>query len=306
MVPGTTGFDGKMHHAAVTSEGTLTMYNEATTQETVPPVSGGPDASPSAWSSADLRADVVRQAVSPSLRPFTSGDAPAYELKFLLDERQARDVEALLAPHVVLDPHHDPALGNAYRITTVYCDTPEFDVFQGIGHHRRRKYRARCYGSDQQVYLERKCKQGERVRKRRTAIPLNELPRLFQSQVRERGEWSGDWFHRQLIRRRLSPICCVQYLRTAYAGSADEGPIRLTFDRGVRGVPTAGWAPEMSGETSGLLTDRVVCEFKFRGALPTLFKSAIHALQLTPGGVSKYRHCMLAVRDMGEGRSFHA
>ena len=251
-----------------------------------------------------------QSAVSPSLRPAVRGEPPAFEVKFLLDESRARDVERRLATRLSLDPHSDRALENAYRVTSVYCDTPAFDVFHRIGPHRRRKYRVRRYGSESCVYLERKTKQGERVRKRRTAIDGSELPSL--SSFSHNDTWPGHWFHDQLLFRRLEPVCCVQYLRTAYVGVDDDGPLRLTFDRDIRSAVVKDWTMNLSGDGLPALTDLVVCEFKFRGALPGLFKSVIQELALEPAGVSKYRHCFRAVaggigsRGMDGGSSGNA
>jgi hypothetical protein len=233
--------------------------------------------------------------ISPALVPWKRGDASAYELKFVLDEKQSHEVESLLAGHLVRDPFALPELGSAYRINTVYCDTPAFEVFHGVGSSRRRKYRVRTYGAPDSrslIYLERKTKVGQKVRKKRATIEASELAALSTFQPRE--GWHADWFHRQLLIRRLNPICCVSYLRTAYVGANDMGPIRLTFDRNLSGYATTGWLPNSAAEPIPFLAGRVVCEFKFRGTLPTLFKSAIQSLQLTSCGNSKYRHCLLA------------
>src|SRR5262245_1368846 len=72
------------------------------------------------------------EALSPSLRPWIAGGAAAFEMKFLLEEVKAREVERLIAGRLAPDPHGEPALGNAYRISTIYCDTPEFDVFRRL------------------------------------------------------------------------------------------------------------------------------------------------------------------------------
>lgn len=232
--------------------------------------------------------------VSPSLWPRVHGQSPAFEMKFLLDESRARDVERQLAGRLSLDPHSDRELGNAYRVTTVYCDTRDFDVFHRVGSHRRRKYRVRRYGNEPRVYLERKTKQGERVRKRRTVIDGRELPSLSSFSVGGDGDgnWPGHWFHEQLLLRRLEPVCCVEYVRTAYVGVHDEGPLRLTFDRNIRSTLVSDWTTELTGDGVPALAGQVVCEFKFRGALPGVFKSVIQALMLEPAGVSKYRHCI--------------
>ena len=86
--------------------------------------------------------------MSPSLRPRVRGESPAFEMKFLLDESRAHDIESRLATRLSFDPHCDRELGNAYRVTSVYCDTAGLEVFHRIGSNRRRKYRVRRYGSD--------------------------------------------------------------------------------------------------------------------------------------------------------------
>jgi hypothetical protein len=230
--------------------------------------------------------------ISPALVPWKRGDASAYELKFLLDEEKSRQVEALLASHLAHDPFGQPELGSAYRINTVYCDTPAFDVYHAVGNFRRRKFRLRSYSAESLVYLERKTKVGQRVRKKRSPVATAELATL--SRFHPHADWSGDWFHRQLLHRRLNPVCCVSYLRTAYVGSGAEGPIRLTFDRELSGFATSEWLPSVGVKPISFLAGQVVCEFKFRGTMPPLFKSAIQSLQLTPGGNSKYRHCLQA------------
>jgi VTC domain len=230
--------------------------------------------------------------LSPSLLPWKRGDAAAYELKFLLSESQARDVEQMLAGSLGRDPHADPDLDHAYRITTVYCDTPAYDVFHRRGNHRRRKYRIRSYGPGTRVSLERKTKVGQQVRKKRVIVPPEELFTLSHPQVP--GDWEGEWFHRQIQSRRLSPVCCVSYLRTAFVGDSAEGPVRLTFDRDLAGYATQEWLPRFSPAAIGFLADKVVCEFKFRGSLPNLFKQAIQELHLDEAGNSKYRNCLIS------------
>jgi hypothetical protein len=78
-------------------------------------------------------------------------------------------------------------------------------------------------------------------------------------------------------------------------GVDHDGPLRLTFDREIRSTLVNDWTLATPGDGRPALTDQVVCEFKFRGALPTLFKSVIQALSLEPTGVSKYRHCFRTI-----------
>lgn len=226
---------------------------------------------------------------SPSLTAPADGAGPAYEMKFLLDEARAGQVEDWARQRLMLDPHGDPALGGAYRTTSLYCDTPEMDVYHRRPSYKRRKYRVRRYGSADWLFLECKSKSKDQVQKQRTAIPESELAHLDPplSVV----EWPGHWFHKRLVQRRLGPACRVAYQRTAYAGVCSEGPLRLTLDRHVHGVPTAEWtlAPLEGGLP--LLTGQVILELKFKVAMPLLFKELVRDLRLTPRGVSKYRLC---------------
>ncbi len=216
----------------------------------------------------------------------TADSATAYEVKFLLTEEQVRQVIARVTGKLALDAYADPAMGNAYQTTSVYTDTPNFDVFYRTEGYNRDKYRVRRYGVAGPVFVERKTKNGDKVRKQRVPINATEVADLAAPSLN--GEWAGEWFHSQLLQKQLKPVCRVAYERVAYLGTADGGTVRLTFDRNVRGVLADEWKLEAVGAVTPLL-DRVVCEFKFRTAMPALFKGIVADLALTPTPVSKYR-----------------
>jgi hypothetical protein len=232
---------------------------------------------------------IPTHAESPSLTRRTDELGPAFELKFLVDEEVAAWVQAWAALRLELDPHADPALGGAYRTTSLYFDTPQLDVYHRTASYRRRKFRVRRYGAAPLAYLERKSKWGDQVEKRRTPLPEHELPRLMEPQSPE--QWPGFWFHRRLTLRNLLPACKIVYHRTAYIGSTGAAPLRLTLDRNVRGLLSGGWALVPLDGGLPLLRGRAILELKFRAALPALFRELIAELRLTPGAVSKYRLC---------------
>jgi hypothetical protein len=226
---------------------------------------------------------------SPSLATPGDGAGPAFELKFLLDDARAYEVEAWARQHLAPDPHGDPSLGGAYRTTSLYFDTPELDVYHRSALYKRRKFRVRCYGAAPWAFLERKSKWGDRVAKWRTAIPQEELAGLAHPMSLV--TWPGHWFHRRLLTRRLGPACQIVYQRTAYVGSCPEGPLRLTLDRRVHGILTDEWSLAPFEGGLPLLTGQVILELKFRAALPAPFKEVIADLRLSPRSVSKYRLC---------------
>ena len=227
---------------------------------------------------------------SPSLFDADAVGPAAFELKFLLTETQARAAEDRVQGRLALDPHADPALGGAYLTTSVYTDTPSFDVLRRIGEGARTKYRVRRYGPTGPVFVEQKAKTGDRVRKRRTPLPVGDSgPGADRDPLSDTA-----WFFRAVVERRLRPVCRVAYERVAYTGATADGVIRLTFDRRVRGCTTTEWAVDPVGDETDLLAGLVVCEFKFRAALPVLFKDLISDLGLIPRPVSKYRLFMTA------------
>jgi hypothetical protein len=225
---------------------------------------------------------------SPSLfNPNGPDDGPvAYEIKFLVSESQVAEIAARVRGHLALDAYAEPAMGNAYLTTSVYSDTPAFDVYYRTDGYDRDKLRGRRYGTTGPVFVERKTKRGDKVRKHRAAVHANELAELLAPETR--GEWAGDWFHAELLAKALRPVCRVTYERVAYLGTVEGGTVRLTFDRNVRGALCGDWnlTPVPRGAP---LLEQVIAEFKFRTAMPALFKGIVADLALTPTPVSKYR-----------------
>src|SRR5262245_52440775 len=218
------------------------------------------------------------------------GSRQAFELKFLIDECQARQVEDWARQRLAPDPHGDSALGGAYLTTSIYCDTPTLCVFHAEPSYRRRKFRIRRYGSASWVFVERKSREDDRVSKRRTSLPLNEVPLLSESMALVSSQ--AYWFHRRLLRLDLGPACRVTYERTAFVASG--GSPRLTLDRRIRGMLASDWNLAPAEPSVPLLNGRVILEFKFAAALPVIFKKLAADLRLTPVRVSKYRLCRAA------------
>jgi hypothetical protein len=230
--------------------------------------------------------------LSPSL--WQNREEPAFELKFQLDEAQARQVAEWAARHLQLDPNGKPELGHAYRIHGLYFDTPALDVFHRSSGYKKKKYRLRRYGSDPLIFLEQKRKSAGRVAKRRVQVDEADLDRLRD--VPTELEWTGAWFHRRINVRKLEPSCLISYRRQAYFGHHAEGPLRLTLDRDVRSKPAAEWTVTEATDGLPMLTDRVLLELKYRKHLPALFKGLMQDFAMSPGPLSKYR---LAITALG-------
>jgi hypothetical protein len=210
----------------------------------------------------------------------------AAELKFLVSPALAEQVQAWARGRLLPDPNAGGPAGDSYRITSLYFDTAQRDVFHRRGSFGRSKYRIRRYDDADAVFLERKLRTRGLLAKRRSIVTLNDLPRLSGPRI-ERG-WPGFWFHRRLATRRLDPVCQIAYDRTARVAMTANGPIRLTLDHNLRGLPANGlWFDPRCGWP--LLPDRVILELKFRGATPALFKYLVAEFALNQEAFSKYR-----------------
>jgi hypothetical protein len=242
--------------------------------------------------------------LSPSIQRSLGESVPAFELKFLLPEEVAQQVEAWAATHLERDIFSSRERGGAYQTTTLYLDTPGLDVFYRTRGFRGRKYRLRRYGEDERIYLERKSRRGDRVKKRRSDVPLADLAifRFDGAAV----EWPGLWFRDRIGVRGLQPVCRISYERTAFVQTTSQGPVRLTLDRQIRGLPAASWDLPPVREGHGILAGQVICEFKFRAGLPALFKDIIADLKIQPASISKYRRVMIAAGVTNDGTTPNA
>jgi hypothetical protein len=218
----------------------------------------------------------------------------ASEIKFLLDPSQAAAVTAWARGNMSPDPNAGGESGDTYRTTSLYFDTPCFHVFHRIGSFARSKYRIRRYGEASGAFLERKLKTGNLVCKRRSIIGALELDRLVASRAEQ--HWDGYWFHRRLIARQLRPVCQISYLRTARVSQSSTGPVRLTLDQDIIGLPAGALRFDDPYDGIPLLPGRFILELKYIAALPALFKGVIEEFSLIPLTVSKYRLAAGALR----------
>lgn len=233
----------------------------------------------------DLPARPQPAALSPGLVMGSLG--PAFELKFHLSNAAAQVIENWARQHLNPDPHGQ---NGCYRVTSVYCDTPSLDVFHRSPGYRKSKHRLRRYDTAPFVFLERKTKRGERVKKRRTELPLSDIPLLLAPSVPT--DWVGDWFLGRLRKRGLGPSCQVSYHRTAFYGQSSGSPIRLTLDRDLIGKPSPTWNLQPLESGVELLPGDALVELKYHITLPPLFRDLLPQLPDKPARVSKYRRCV--------------
>jgi hypothetical protein len=227
--------------------------------------------------------------------------ASASEIKFVVDGDTGSRIRQAARECLAPDPHASGANGDQYLTTTLYFDTTELDVYHRRGSYRRAKFRVRRYGDGEVVFLERKLRTAEVLSKRRTTIPLEDLPQVSESALD--APWPGQWFQDRVRLRKLSTACQVSYLRTARVGRTESGPIRLTVDDDVRAA-AAGSLAFSDDRAATPVTDRTIVELKFAGAMPALFRRLVEDFVLAPARVSKYRLAVEATREPALTESF--
>jgi hypothetical protein len=207
------------------------------------------------------------------------------EIKFLVNESTGIRIREWARERLAADPHGNGPYADEYRVSTLYLDTAEHDVFHRRRSYGRSKYRVRRYGEEARVFLERKLRTASRLAKRRTDIPLDALGLLKAAGT---GDLETKWFRRRVQVRQLHPVCRVSYLRTARLAETPEGRMRMTLDHSLTASPADSFSLDGPGPQS-FLNGYMILELKFRGPMPTVFRQLADTFALEPGRASKYR-----------------
>jgi hypothetical protein len=207
----------------------------------------------------------------------------AFEIKFLVDPDAGARIRDWARARLDPDRHGEGPFADAYRTSSLYFETPDFDVYHRRGSFGRSKYRVRRYDGEQNVFVERKLRRDARLSKRRTLVALADLPRVTGPDDR----WDGRWFARRLALRQLHPVCVISYDRTAREALRDTGRIRLTLDENIRAAGRTTLA--FDGDGGKPIVEQVILELKYHVAMPAIFKQLVEEFRLTPCRASKYR-----------------
>lgn len=225
-----------------------------------------------------------------------------FEVKFPLGAERVAPVIEWLRSTLEPDPHGTGEHGDEYVVQSLYLDTPRYDVFHRRGSYARAKFRIRRYGEGDVLFLERKLKRGGIVRKRRVAVPAEDVAQL--NLAANGAVWPGAWFHHRLAVRSLRPVVRMSYRRVARLGG--KGAYRVTLDRELRAQPASAFDTPCVASGADLLEGRGVLEVKFDTAMPAVIKGLIERLGLAAGPLSKYRTgvtaCGLVAADAAAGR----
>lgn len=212
--------------------------------------------------------------------------AHAREIKFVIDSKLAAQIQAWMRANLNADEFGAGPYKDEYATSSLYFETPGFDVFHRRGSYGKSKYRIRRYGLLPFMFLERKFRTERVLIKRRTTVPVAEFERLEGQSADP--NWHGYWFHRRLLARGLRPLVQLSYVRTARLGVSSTGKFRMTIDFDLRVLPLPDRA-FLPGTGLPLLEGHNVVELKYCVALPAIFKQLVEQFGLKTQPISKYR-----------------
>ncbi len=224
-----------------------------------------------------------------------------YELKYLLDERQALGIREFVRGFLELDEAGVGQPFDSYRVNSLYLDSPALLTFwDWINANRNRfKLRMRFYDPrpESPVFLELKRNTGGCIRKQRCGIRKQAAAQVLAGHFPPE-ELLVSRSVKSLValediltlgaRLELRPKALVTYLREAYVHPENEG-VRVTLDRQVRITPRHDCrfdlGPDHYAQPFG---DRVILELKFNHRFPLWFADLVQRFDLARGAAAKY------------------
>jgi len=215
-------------------------------------------------------------------------DGYRIEKKYLIGLDAAMLLRARLVPFMHPDPQ---AKGGAYRIRSLYFDTPDAGAFweKTDGEADRRKYRIRFYNGDTSfIRLERKEKRGELTLK--VQAPLSPA----QAQALAAGDYTVltdsphalcRAFYAEAKTKQLMPSVTVDYRRVPMVYGIDN--VRVTVDTDIYAGGAAvflSYAPP----PFPVLDGAAVLEVKTDDRLPVMIGRILETVPKQPQSYSKF------------------
>lgn len=210
------------------------------------------------------------------------------EIKYRLTKGQMDSLIALLGDELVFD-FYCPT-GQPYHISSIYYDTPNYDVIRRSNDKPRHKakLRLRTY-EDNSHYLELKQKYRGIVYKKRIALSEQELGEFIRHRILPN---RSDYESRSVLADMagflalhpdlIKPVH-IEYHRIAYVYNPTKENVRMTFDSRLRVYEEArqSWVKLLP-------SDEVLMEIKVVGTMPLTLVKALSALKIYPHSFSKY------------------
>ncbi len=208
-----------------------------------------------------------------------------YELKYFITDHKRTILTQRLNSLLELDRNVDK--DGSYLVKSIYFDdifnSKFYDKIQGVD--RRDKFRIRTYGEDSPIKLEKKIREGDRIKKRVLNLSKEDYDRI----IRNRFDFhliEGDhlWyeFYFEYRHKFLRPVVLVLYKRIPYIYK----DVRITIDTDIMASPECDLFKDNPYCYS--ITNMSVLEIKFDNYLPSFIKDVINVSGLQQLSISKY------------------
>jgi len=229
-----------------------------------------------------------------------------FEFKYYLPIARADALIPHLLTYMAWDPYSVHLPDGAYRVNSLYYDTPRFGCFfdKESGIAKRKKLRLRFYEptarEGMNVFIEMKRKANALIVKDRVSVPYEagleryldkSIQRLFEDSSADIG------FLRELLwfykKNTLVPKHFITYKRRALVSKTDSR-FRVTFDSNIQ--TTYSNSLDIGGRRLyEVYPGNVVLELKYNNTLPAWFQRIIQRKQLLQLSYSKYNNGIRAV-----------
>ncbi|HWT76106.1 MAG TPA: polyphosphate polymerase domain-containing protein [Mobilitalea sp.] len=211
-----------------------------------------------------------------------------YEMKYLLNEKQYREMRQMLQDKLKVDQFGETTICN------IYFDTPDRRLIRTSLEKPvyKEKLRLRSYGTPYEgdtVFVELKKKYKGIVYKRREKLELFEAERyLYDGEPCERDTQITkeiDWFFNSY--QNLIPSMYISYDRIAMYGIEDKD-LRITFDSNILWREEELWLGCGIWGNEILEEDQKLMEIKMPGTMPLWLAHILDELEIYPVSFSKY------------------
>ena len=221
-----------------------------------------------------------------------------FELKYLINLRQAEQFKSALRAYLVPDEHGTH--NGRYSLSSLYYDSPDLrcDWEKGYGLRFRRKLRIRHYETDETlteetpIFLEIKQRIDRVTQKRRAVLSYGDALRLCNDrQLPEGSEEDRTTLEEMYVflwQYNLRPVSIVRYDRQAFIGTEYDVGLRVTFDTNLTFQSHRLYIHEEPSPLPMLSPNQVVLEIKVNERIPTWLAGLIADNNLKMVRVSKY------------------
>lgn len=220
-----------------------------------------------------------------------------YEMKYILDGKQKKDLEEVMADRMTEDPHGHSTICN------IYFDTPDYRLIRSSLESPvyKEKLRFRSYGKtdgDDPVFVEIKKKYQGIVYKRRIMTDEKEA----SSYIKGEGELDLDsQIGREIdylfrFYEDLEPKVYLSYERDAYF-SSDDPDLRMTIDSNIRYRQDDLDLSKDPGGEKLMDDDTYLLEVKTSTAMPLWLVRVLSRDGIRKQSFSKYGAAYMKIRD---------